>query len=330
MPVWAPIFLASATASLIRSFSLPQRSVAFPAPLMNSTHKLLLSLAALVLSTTLAHAQSSSRIANISTRADCQTGDAVVVTEFILQGRGRDTLVLRGIGPSLGSVGVAGALQDPMTRLLNSGGKKLDINDNWMDNPDKDQITAAGLAPHDDRESAMIDSLRPGTYTFILQGVRRGQGVAIPEIYDLADGGLQLAAIGCRAFVGTGDQVLISGFIISGNESLPILVRALGPSLTDAGLSNALPNPSLELHNANGTLIATNDNWQDTQKADIEQTGLAPTSNLDSALLATLVPGAYTTVVKGINDTTGLAFVQYYSLDFSPQELDPAPPLGRR
>ncbi|CAN5425531.1 hypothetical protein BH20VER3_BH20VER3_14970 [soil metagenome] len=297
---------------------------------MNFIQKFLLPLAALVLSTTLVQAQSSSRIVNISTRAYCQTGDAVVVTEFILQGSGSETCLMRGIGPSLGSEGIAGALQDPITRLLNSRGKRLDINDNWVDSPDKDQIIATGLAPKDDRESAMIDSFRPGTYTFVLQGVRRGEGVGLAEVYDLTDGDLQLTAIGCRAFVQTGDHVLISGFIISGNESLPILVRALGPSLTDVGLSNALPNPFLELHNANGTLIATNDNWRDTQQAEIEQTGLAPSHDLDSALLATLAPGAYTAVVKGINDTTGLAFVQYYSLDFPPRELNPAPPLGRR
>ena len=295
---------------------------------MHATLKVSLALALIVLSASLTNAQTG-RLINLSTRLSCETGDAVAVTEFILQGTGSETIVLRGIGPSLSDFGVPDTLRDPTARLLDVRGRTLDFNDNWMDNPDKAAIIAAGLAPTNRRESALIDSLAPGVYTMVEQGNPHGQGVALPEVYDLSDGSLQISAIGIRGMVLTGDHVIISGFIISGNAPVSVLVRALGPSLAAVGLPGVLADPVIELHDGSGAVIASNDNWRDTQEAEIIATGLAPTNDLESALIGTLPPGPYTVVFFGANGATGLGFLQDYSLALPVRELNPAPRLQR-
>ena len=296
--------------------------------LMRPTFKLSIALSILALTNCIANAGSSTaRLANISSRMICQTGDAVIVTEFIVQGKGNESFVLRALGPSL--PGIPNALQDPTIRLLNARGKELDLNNNWMDNPDKDEIIALGLAPPDDRESAIIDTLTPGIYTSVLQGTHHSEGSALSEVYDLLDGSPQLSAVGSRGFVSVGDDVMLSGVIITGSGSLSVLVRALGPSLADAGLSGVLADPTLTLYNSNGEPILANDNWRDTQEAEIEATGLAPTNDLESALIADVVPGAYTAVVTGVGGTTGIGFVQFYSLAAPVRQLNPAPILKR-
>lgn len=160
---------------------------------MRTILKSLLPLTLLILSSSFVSAQTG-RLINLSSRVFCETGDAVAVTEFILQGAGSETVVMRGLGPSLS--GVPNTLQNPTTRLLDARGRTLDLNDDWMDNPDKDAIIEIGLAPGDPRESAMIDTLGRGIYTMVEQGNHRGEGVAVPEIYDLSDGGLQFSAAG--------------------------------------------------------------------------------------------------------------------------------------
>jgi hypothetical protein len=135
------------------------------------------------------------------------------------------------------------------------------------------------------------------------------------EVYDLNSGvGSKLANISSRGRVQTGDNVMIAGVIMIGNKSAKVVVRAIGPSLTHAGLTGVLADPILELHNGQGTLIATNDNWK-TSQAAIQATGLAPTDDRESALLRTLSPGSYTAIVRGKNNTTGLALVEVYQLD---------------
>ena len=290
--------------------------------------RLPITLALFVCSAFFANAQAG-RLVNLSTRALCKTGDAVLVNEFILQGTGNETVVLRGIGPSLADLGVPDALEDPTSSLLNARGRTLDANDNWMDNPNADRIVAVGLQPTDPLESAMIDPLRHGTYTFVEQGTHRVQGVALPEIYDLSDGGLQLSAVGTRGLVSTEDNVMISGFIIADSSPISLLIRALGPSLADAGLHRVLPDPLLELHDGDGNLIFSNDNWRDTQEAEIEATGLAPTNDLESAMVVDLFPGKYAAVFSGVDETIGLGFLQIYSLDLPIRELNPDPIIRR-
>jgi hypothetical protein len=296
---------------------------------MHPAPKLLLALTLFAISTCLAAAQSTNaRLANISTRALCQTGDAVLVTEFIAQGTGSESFVSRGLGPSL--VGVPDALQDPTIALLNARGHQLDFNNNWMQNPDRQEIIDLGLAPPFRREAAIIDTLAPGIYTAVERGANHSVGDGLIEVFDLFDGGLELSAVGTRAFISTGDNVMLSGIIITGTDPLPLLIRALGPSLIDAGLADVLPDPTLELHDGNGSLIALNDNWKDAQEAEIVATGLAPSNDLESAIVVTIIPGAYTAVVAGLGGTTGLGFVQFYSLAAPIRELNPAQINKRR
>ncbi len=176
---------------------------------MHPAPKLLLALTLLAFSTCLAAAQSSNaRLTLISTRAFCQTGDAVLVTEFIAQGTGSGSFVSRGLGPSL--IGVSDPLQDPIMTLFNARGDELDFNNNWKQNPDRQELIDSGLAPPSPREAAIIDTLAPGIYTAVEQGANHGEGVAVAEVFDLADGGLKISAIGTRAFISTGADVMIS------------------------------------------------------------------------------------------------------------------------
>lgn len=268
-------------------------------------------------------------LASLSTRALCQTHDAVLVHEFIAQGTG--TMLFRGIGPSLADFGVLDPLQDPTVSLFDTNGVRLDANNDWVRSPDRQAISGSGFAPTYPHESALIDTLAPGLYTFVEEGVRRTQGEAVPEIYDLSGGTLQLSAVGTRGFVSVADQVMISGFILIGDEPASLLIRALGPSLADAHVKRVLPDPYLELHDFSGTLIFSNDNWKDTQQHEIEATGLAPSDDLESAMVVTLSPGLYTMILVGAGGTTGVGFLQIYALDLPVQELDPAPIIrGRR
>jgi sugar lactone lactonase YvrE len=130
----------------------------------------------------------------------------------------------------------------------------------------------------------------------------------------------QLRNISTRGFVGTGDNVLIGGFILGGNGMVncALLIRALGPSLTAFGVPGALQDPTLQLFNSSGVVIAFNDNWKDTQQSQIQATGLAPTDDRESAIYATLPAGAFTAIVRGANNTTGVALVEVYNLNGSP------------
>ena len=216
------------------------------------------------------------------------------------------------MGPS---VDVPGPLADPTLELLDSGGAVLASNDDWTDSPDRAEIEAAGLAPEDDRESAIVRLLAPGQYTAIVRGKDGSNGVGLVEAYDRdADGASVLANISTRGFVQTDDNVLIGGFI-AGNESgdARILIRGIGPSMNDQ-VPGALEDPVLELHNADGVLIVSNDNWKDDQQSEIEGTGIPPGNEREAAIVRPLTPAAYTAIVRGKDDTSGIALVEIYHL----------------
>lgn len=267
---------------------------------------------------------------NISTRDNVLTDDNVLIGGFIINGGTMEkTLVIRAIGPSLssGATPVAGALADPVLELHRPDGTVI-INNDWRDNSALDQaaLIASGLAPTNDLESAIIATLPPvdasvigsGQYTAIVRGNNGETGVALMEVYDLDDpltAASQLANISTRGFVSTGDNVLIGGFISGpGSDDGKVLMRAIGPSLANAGVSGALQNPTLELFNGNGDSIAFNDDWQDTAGDEILATGLAPTDGSESAILSALVAGSYTIIVRGVDDSTGIALVEAYHL----------------
>ena len=252
---------------------------------------------------------------NISGRARVETGQGVAISGFIVTGTTPKRVGVRALGASLANFGVSSPLADPIIQLHRGDGSLVMVNDNWK-NTQQAEITAAGLAPADDREAVLIATLPAGNYTAIVSGKNGGTGVALAEVYDLdqaADS--RLANISTRATVGTGSNVLIGGFITGSKiGATRIVVRALGPTLQQFGIVNPLPDPNLELRDANGTLVASNDNWQSdaSQAALITSYGLAPPNNLESAIAISLAPGPYTAIVAGKNNETGIGLVEIY------------------
>src|SRR5262249_6480046 len=152
-------------------------------------------------------------------------------------------------------------------------------------------------------------------YTAVLRSVDGKTGNALCELYYLDPGDSRVVNISTRGQVGTGDDVMIGGFIVGGTEPSKVIVRAIGPSLTAAGIKGALPDPILELHDSNGSLLFQNDNWRDLQEQQIVASTVAPTNDLESAIVATLDPGAYTAIVRGASNSAGVALVEVYVLD---------------
>ena len=273
-----------------------------------------------------------STLGNISTRAFVQTGDNVVIGGFIVQGAERKKVVIRAIGPELTQHGVPNALANPTLELHDHTGALIASNDNWettiiggiVTMNQVAAIRASGYAPSDLRESAMIVNLPPGSYTAIVRGVANMTGVALVEVYDLSPAPNSiLGNISTRSFVQTGDNVMIGGVIVQGTQSRRVILRAIGPELTQYGVPDILADPTLELHDSTGALIASNDNWQHTiiggiitadQVRDIQNSGHAPTDPRESAIIATLQPGNYTAIVRGVNNTTGVGLVEVYDL----------------
>jgi len=253
---------------------------------------------------------------NLSARAHVFTGQRILIAGFIIEGSENKTLLIRGMGPSLASFGVPAPLADPTLYLLDHTGALIAANDNWKATQQA-QIQATGLAPSNDFEAAILATLSPGAYTALVQGKAMTTGIALAQVYDV-DPNLNSRPtnLSARAFVGTGTDVLIGGTIIGGNAGslLRVLVRALGPSLASAGVTTPLADPTLSLRDANGNVIASNDNWKNSQQAAIAATGKAPPNDNESAILALLAPGNYTAIVAGKNGTTGVALVEFYSL----------------
>ena len=250
---------------------------------------------------------------NISTRMNVLAGDNVLIGGFIVTGPSGSTkkVLIRGIGPSLSNFGISGTLTDPLLELHKPDGSVV-VNDNWQQG-DTSQIPN-GFAPSDPRESVIVATLAPGNYTAVLKGAHGETGIGLAEVYDLdSASAAQLANISTRGFVNTGDNVMIGGFIVGGAEPTHILVRAIGPSLAAFGVQGALPATTLELHDANGAVIS-NEGWRNTQEADIIATTIPPSNDNEAAILATLVPGNYTAIVRGKNNTTGIGLVEAYNL----------------
>ncbi len=259
------------------------------------------------------------QLLNISTRLKVLTGDNVLIGGFIVTGTEPKKVILRAIGPSLanGNPPVVGALADPILELHKPDGTVV-TNDNWRSDQEA-EIIASTIPPTDDLESAIVATLDPGAYTAIVSGKNGGTGIGLVEAYDLDQAAAsQLANISTRGFVDTGDNVLIGGFIVGGNggRNVSVIVRAIGPSLAHAmpPVPDALADPFLALHDVNGTTIASNDNWKDTQEAEIIATTVPPTNDLESAIVATLFAGNYTAIVSGKDNTTGVALVEAYNL----------------
>ena len=258
----------------------------------------------------------SASFQNLSARAHVFTGEQTLIVGFIIGGTENKMVLIRGLGPSLAGLGVPSPLANPTLSLFDHTATVIAANDNWK-STQQAQIEATGLAPSNDFEAAILATLSPGTYTAFLQGKGATTGIGLAEIYDVDPSvNAQATNLSARGFVGTGNDVLIGGIIVGGptGSMQRVLVRALGPSLGSFGVASPLANPMVSLRDANGNVIANNDNWQDSQPADIAATGKAPPNTKESAILALLAPGKYTAIVTGKNGTTGVGLIEFYSL----------------
>ena len=250
---------------------------------------------------------------NISTRLRVGTGENALIGGFIVTGNEPKKVIIRAIGPSLSQQGVAGALQNPTLDLI-SGGKSIAFNDNWKQGGQQTIIQDTGVAPRHDLESAIVRTLQPGNYTAVVRGAGETSGVGLVEVFDLAQRAkAQLVNISSRGFVETGENVMIGGFIVGGGPAR-VMVRAIGPSLGAAGVQGALQNPTLSLVNASGVVVRANDNWKDSQRQAIEDSGIKPSDDRESALIEVLGAGSYTAIVRGSGNTTGVALVEVYNV----------------
>lgn len=238
------------------------------------------------------------------------TGDQVLIGGFIVTGNDPKQVLLRAIGPSLP---VDGPLADPVLELHAADGSTITTNDNWQDAPNFGDIPA-NLQPTNTLESAILRVLDPGLYTAIVSG-KNGTGVGLVEVYDLADAAdSELANISTRGFVDIGDNVMIGGFILGGQgDNGDVVVRAIGPSLTNIGIDGALADPTLEVYDVNGVIVASNDDWK-IDPVGVIPANLQPTNDLESAMAVTLPAGAYTAIVAGKDGVTGVGLVEVYNL----------------
>jgi len=246
------------------------------------------------------------------------TDENVLIGGFIITGSAPKRIIIRGIGPSL--VGVAGALVDP-TIELHDGNSTVATNDNWKTRPDgssqQAEIEGTAIPPSNDLESALVVTLAPGTYTTILRGTNGTTGIGLVEAYDL-DGtaNSKLGNISTRGFVDSGDNVMIGGLIVvpPNGTNGKIAVRAIGPTLSSAGIVGALQDPTLDLVNSYGVVIRSNNNWRESQQAAIMAAGFQPSDDREPALIQVVTPGNYTAIVRGSGDTTGVALVEVYHI----------------
>jgi hypothetical protein len=253
---------------------------------------------------------------NLSTRMRVDTGDNAGIGGFIITGNVAKRVIIRGLGPTLTSFGFTSAelLADPTLELHGPTGFTTVTNNNWRDTQEN-SISASGLAPTNNLESAIDVTLSPGAYTAILRGNGTGVGIGLVEVYDLATSSSKLANLSTRALVGTEKNVVIGGFTLGNNGGNDrIVIRGLGPSLSGFGISNPLQDPTLELRDRNGTLLKSNNDWTEdpAQATEISGAGLAPSNPKESAIAASLAPGAYTAILAGFNGGQGVGTVEVY------------------
>ncbi len=262
---------------------------------------------------------------NLSTRALIGTGQNVLIGGFIIQGSQPATVIVRGIGFSLRANGITNPISDPTITVYNGNQQAIATNDDWFTSANAETIASFHLDPPNSVESALYLTLNPGSYSAVMQGFSNASqsgstGVGLIELYDLHLSASRAGNISTRGQVLSGENVLIAGFIVGGTQSKQVVVRAIGPSLATSGVAQPLADPTLELRNANGVLIQSNNNWQqqNPNAQTISNRGLAPTEPRESALLATVSPSSYTAIVRGVSGDTGTALVEVYDLSAAP------------
>jgi YVTN family beta-propeller protein len=251
-------------------------------------------------------------LANISTRAAVGSGNNLMIGGFVIGGSAAKTVLVTAAGPALRTAGISNPIEDPSLTLVRSADQSVvTSNDDWVDAPNADAIRASGFAPASRLEPAVLVSLEPGAYTALVKG---GTGTGLVAVYEVDHPEVPLTNISTRAQVLTGNDVVIAGFVIQGDAPQTVVVTGIGPSLAAAGIANRLLNPMLTLvRSSDGAVIASNDNWgQAPNASQIQAAGLAPANPLESAIMATLQPGAYTAILSGFNGGTGVGIVAVY------------------
>jgi DNA-binding beta-propeller fold protein YncE len=266
----------------------------------------------------------SARLINLSVRAQVGTAGNILIPGFVIAGGGTETLLVRGVGPGLAQFGVPGSLAQPSLIVLDGTGRIVASNTGWGTNSDPAQIArvaaqagAFGFSPGS-ADCAVIVTLPAGAYTAQISGVDGTTGVALAEVYEVSHGETRLVNMSTRAQVGSGANVIIPGFVISGSGADALLVRADGPALTGFGVTGVLADPSLSIFDSSGTAIASNTGWTSADlglisgfDATVGAFSLAPGS-ADSAQVVSLPQGTYTMRVSGVNDATGVALAEIY------------------
>ncbi len=272
----------------------------------------------------LVHNTGPGRLTNISVRSFAGTAEQNLIAGFIIAGAGRKEVLMRGVGPTLAGFGVRGELADPSLRVVTPDAKlEYGNNDNWGGDAFL-KASASSLRaftlPDSSKDAALQLSLPTGPTTALISGAANGTGVALVECYDATpdNTATSLRNVSGRAYVGGGDEVLIAGFVISGNTPLRVLIRGTGPALAPLGVPGTLADPQIRLHNSDSVVIASNDNWGGTAELSaafrsVEAFDL-PADSSDAAMIATLQPGLYTVILSGVGESRGVALVEVYAL----------------
>jgi hypothetical protein len=248
----------------------------------------------------------------------------VLIQGFIVQGPAGSIkkIMVRAIGPSLAPFGISDALANPTLEIRAAGNVLIASNNDWRNTQiggiitgdQSPEIEGGGLAPGNNLESAIIANLAPGDYTAVVRGAGNTVGTGLVDAFDLsANSAARLANVATRGLIQPGDGLMIAGFIIQ-QGNVRAVVRAIGPSLSGFGISNALTDTTLQIKDQNGTLQIENDDWQSDQKAELEATGLQPSDAREAAVVTTLPPGQYTAQIRGKPETTGIGVVEVYFL----------------
>jgi hypothetical protein len=265
-------------------------------------------------------------VGNVATRLPVGTADNALIQGFIVQGPVGSTkkIMVRALGSFLTQFGITDALANPALEIRDGNNIVVATNNDWkttqlgglITGDQSGEISSSGLAPSDDLESAIIANLLPGNYTAVVRGTDNTTGTGIVDAYDMNAGSpARLANIATRGFIQPGDQLMIAGFIIQ-NGSVRAAIRAIGPSLTQFGITNALPDTTLEVRDQNGGLLLDNDNWKSNaaQKQELESNNLQPSHDLEAALIMSIPTGQYTAQVRGKGQASGIGVVEVYFL----------------
>ena len=272
---------------------------------------------------------------NTSIRGQVGGGSSTMIAGFVVGGTGTKRVLIRGLGPALAERGVGNAIGDPMLELYRLGeADPIAENDNWQsasnafEIPASEQLVGATPLANGSRDAALLLELSGGVYTAVVKNLAGGDGTALVEVFDVSESAgdsndASLANISMRGEVGRGNEVIIAGFVVTGDSPKRLLIRAMGSELTNFGVSNTLANPQLSIYQATAegqVLIAENDDWQEEASVVTAAASTAGAFEFgqfsqSSAKVIWLDPGVYTAVAQSSDSTKGVVLVEVYEVE---------------